>query len=94
VAKSIAPPIPWTNRAAIRKPAEGASADARDATVKIKIPRIKIFLRPRMSASRPNGTIKSAAETMYAEVIQPSVTASALNCAAMDGRATVMDEPV
>jgi len=47
-----------------------------------------------MSASRPSGTIKSAAETIYAEVIQPSVTASALNCVAMAGRATVIDEPV
>ena len=55
---------------------------------------MKIFFRPRMSAYRPNGTMKSAAEMMYADVIQPSVTASAWNCAAIAGRATVMEEPV
>ena len=62
--------------------------------VKMRRPARKIFLRPMMSAYRPNGTMKTAAEMIYAEVIQPSVTASAWNCEAIAGRATVMDDPV
>jgi sugar phosphate permease len=94
VAKSIAPPMPWMNRKTMRNASPGAKAQAMEARVKMRTPMMKIFFRPQMSASRPNGTMKSATEMMYAEVIQPSATASAWNCAAIAGRATVMEEPV
>jgi hypothetical protein len=62
--------------------------------VKTSRPARKILLRPMMSAYRPDGTIKTAAEMIYADVIQQSVTASTWNCAAIAGRATVIDDPV
>jgi hypothetical protein len=40
------------------------------------------------------GPMKIAAAMIYADVIQPSVTASAWNYEAITGRATVMDDPV
>jgi hypothetical protein len=47
-----------------------------------------------MSANRPNGTMKTAVANKYAYVIQPSVTAFIWNCASIEGRAMVMEEPV
>ncbi|MCK7537823.1 MAG: hypothetical protein MZV63_46155 [Marinilabiliales bacterium] len=53
VEKSIAPPIPWRKRAAIRRFSEGAKAHRNDARVKTRRPTVKIFFRPTMSAYSP-----------------------------------------
>ena len=48
---TIAPPIPWTARAAISASIEGASAAAADAAVKMPRPRMNIRRRPKRSPS-------------------------------------------
>ena len=53
VANIIAPPIPCTPRAMIRKSASLASPQASEAAVKRTMPSMKIRLRPKRSASEP-----------------------------------------
>ena len=45
----MAPPTPWTARAAIRMPREGASAAAIEASVKMPSPMVSIRRRPKRS---------------------------------------------
>ena len=58
-----AAPMAWTIRKAISTSAEGAAAQAADATVNRTIPSRKIRLWPTRSASLPAGT-SSAAKVM------------------------------
>ena len=53
VANIIAPPIPWTPRAMIRKSASLASPQAAEASVKSAIPSRNSRFRPKRSASAP-----------------------------------------
>ena len=48
-----AAPMPWTARAPMRKPALGASPQAREERVKIASPMTKMRRRPNRSASLP-----------------------------------------
>ena len=85
----IAPPIPWTTRKVMRRYEDVESAQSTDATMKTNTPMMKIFLLPRMSASRPNGTRKAAAASKYDVATQVSSTALIENSSDMEGRATL-----
>jgi hypothetical protein len=69
-------------------------AASSEPAAKRQLPRIKNRLRPYISASFPNGTMKMAAVRRYAEVTQPSVTASISNDALIAGSATFREETV
>ncbi len=94
VENTIAPPSAWMILPAIIADPDHETAARRDPAAKRRFPRMKNFLRPCRSASRPNGTMKIAAVRRYAEVTQPSVTASISNEALIAGRATLRDETV
>ncbi len=47
------PPIPWSMRAAMRKPSDGAAAHSADDTVNRPSDSTNIVLRPKRSADHP-----------------------------------------
>jgi hypothetical protein len=55
-----AAPAPWTTRAPIRKPAVGASAQAREAALKMPSPVTNTRRRPKRSASLPPVSMSAA----------------------------------
>lgn len=57
-------------------------------------PRLKIFLRPTISASLPKGAKKTAADKRNAVATQLSVIAFAENSFPIDGNAILVADPI
>jgi hypothetical protein len=83
-----AAPTPWTARAPIRNPAFGASPHARDESVKIAIPTMKIRRRPNMSASFPPVMRRAANVSAYAVTIHSSSEIPTWRSRSIEGSAT------
>ena len=56
----IAAPMPWIERAAIRRAGEGESAQSRDAPEKRRVPAKNMRRRPNRSEARPPSSRKPA----------------------------------
>ncbi len=69
---TIAPPIPWSARAAMSQSADGARAAAADAKVKIPIPSMNIRRRPKRSPSAAPVSRKAANVSVYAFTVHSS----------------------
>ena len=69
---TIAPPIPWTARAAISASIDGASAAAADAAVKSASPKMNIRRRPKRSPSAAPVSRKTAKVSVYAFTVHSS----------------------
>jgi hypothetical protein len=65
-AELIAPPMPWTKRAAISTPCDCASPQASEAKVKTAIPAMNSRLRPSRSPSRPASSSRPPNAIRYA----------------------------
>ena len=69
---TIAAPNPWTARAAISQSADGASAAAAEAAVKIPTPSMNIRFRPNRSPSAAPVSRKTAKVRVYAFTVHSS----------------------
>ena len=87
-------PIACKTRKIINTLAEAASPQNKEETVKIIIPQRKTLFLPVISAARPAGIRKTAADNKYEVAIQPTKMASALKAAPIDGSATLMEDPM
>lgn len=94
VENTIAPPNAWITRAMMITGPDHEIAASKDPDANRTFPRMKNRFLPYRSASFPNGTMQMAAVRRYAEVTQPSVTASISNDALIAGSATFREETV
>ena len=76
---TTAAPIPWTARAAISIPADGARAQAADAAVKVASPTAKSRRRPNRSPSAAAGIMPAAKASVKALTVHSSVERRALS---------------
>jgi hypothetical protein len=73
---------------------DGAKAHNSEEIVKMINPRLKIFLRPTMSANLPTGARNTAADKRIEVATQLKATALAENCFPIAGNAIFMAEPM
>jgi hypothetical protein len=78
----------------MRRGAEGERPESKEATVKTKMPQVKILFFPQMSAIRPKGTRNVAAERRKERAIQPNWATFRANSFPIAGRAMLMEEPM
>ena len=84
---TIAPPIPWTARAAISASIEGARAAAADAAVKGPRPKMNIRRRPKRSPSAAPVRRKTAKVSVYAFTVHSSSSIDAPRSVRITGSA-------
>lgn len=72
----------------------GESAQKNDAIVKMINPRLNIFFRPTISANRPKGAKKTAADNKNEVATQLKITASAENSFPIEGNAIFVADPI
>ena len=90
----IDPPMPCNNRKLISISELGARAQSPEAMVTSILPKIKIFLRPVISAILPIGS-KTATEASRNDMeTQPMTTVFILNSAAIPGSAILTAAPI
>src|SRR5258705_5420390 len=83
-------PTPWSARAAISNPSEGAAPHTAEPAVNTTSPAIQIGERPIMSDRRPNVSSSAPITTRYPMTIHSRVAVNrALNARAMDGQPMV-----
>ena len=63
MANMAAAPVPWTARAAISRPAFGASAQQSEETANTIRPIWKVSRRPKRSASEPPSSSSAASDS-------------------------------
>ena len=85
---TMAPPTPCKARKEISMIVELETAQQRDETVESKMPYIKIFLLPYISAILPNGTMATADARTNDVATHPSNIASIENSSPIVGSAT------
>ncbi len=85
----IAPPTPWTARAAINAPADGASAAAAEARVKMASPTASIRRRPKRSPSAAPVRRKTAKVRVYALTVHSRLSIVAPRSSRITGSAVV-----
>src|SRR5258706_12780249 len=80
-------PTPWSARAAISNPSEGAVPHTAEPAVNTTSPAIQIGERPIMSDRRPNVSSSAPITTRYPMTIHSSVPVTgALNARPIDGK--------
>lgn len=68
-----APPMPWTTRAMISTPMEGASAASRQPSVTVTRTATRVRFLPTRSPTRPRIGVKTDADSRYAVITQVTV---------------------
>jgi hypothetical protein len=86
---TMAPPAPWTARAATSTPMDGASAATADAAVKMAMPIMKTRRRPNLSPMAAALRRRTAKVKVYALTVHSRPLSPACMCTRMTGNAVV-----